>query len=129
MSLSSTKLLPTTKTVVEYNNGNCTLCLEDETYNENGGSGFTIGNSGPIQGMDVTVTCDLVNEIAPLVRYISTCTAFRENYGSDLCCIRNLPEEATSAPTPATPSGGSYGARKELLGVIVTILAAVVFSG
>jgi hypothetical protein len=71
MSLSSTKLLPTTKTVVEYNNGNCTLCLEDETYNENGGSGFTIGNSGPIQGMDVTVTCDLVNEIAPLVRYIS----------------------------------------------------------
>lgn len=69
MSLSSTKLLPTTKTVVEYNNGNCTLCLEDETYNENGGSGFTIGNSGPIQGMDVT--CDLVNEIAPLVRYIS----------------------------------------------------------
>lgn len=47
-----------------------------------------------------------------------------------MCCIRNLPEEATSAPTPATPSGGSsYGARKELLGIIVTILAAVVFSG
>ena len=82
---------------LDVNNGDCTLCQDDEEFNSRDGKS---GLSGyPLTNSPDTINCDFVNEVAPLVRYINTCDTFHKWYGTGVCCFQAFVSEA---PTPAS---------------------------
>ena len=91
---------------LDVNNGDCTLCQEGEKLIQRDDDASNPTGGYPLINGPDTITCDFVNEVAPLVRYINTCDTFHKWYGTGVCCFQAFVSEAPT-PVPAPTSSAN----------------------
>lgn len=118
--------------------GGCSVCSAgdkiDNADNVTVTGGYPLTAQLDGNGTVIPITCQYVFDVAPVVKYSTTCEEFQNWYGTGVCCTAGTSSEApTPAATPVSETGSSTAAIHKFgcvaLSLIVGAAAAVWYQG